>query len=818
MKLSIAVIFGNESIHLERFIKSFSWAADEFVFVQAIGNQEQDSSIDIIFQTCPVPYEVRRYYNEGVAGPLNPDAPGTWPHVDDFSKARQMAFDLCKGQWVMWADCDDLFPENAENKEAIRRLKAGLFDMFTDVHGTYHAYGSVLNRERIVKNRMGRWQMPIHEAYVIQPQNLKPVLVPELSIVHDPLKEKTGDALRNLRIIQYAIRHPEKYPNDQAMLHFYLHRDLFNLSDIQASLDAANQAIKFKELPEVERYEVLLNAASICIQLKKPYVEAKTRLLNAINICPWRREAYVLLAQISLWDGQYRHMLGYTSAYRGIRKPQNMERPWTLKDHHYGWFGAMLHHQALRLNGRPKEALALEREVFELEQGKITIIQPTRLNSSRAINCRNDWLSKCSNAGAIQWIFAIDEDDAMTRQNLQSFHCVVSPGAGNSKAVLAALEEADGEFVGIVPETAEAVPGWDLNVMEALKEKTDIHQSGVLFGTKSIVRSVVRGHSELCGAMDILQHEECGLTITKPTFRLEGGLYSVYKTPRFVICGKQGISHVPDYQSPHAHYELGWEINTTHVMAKRLLLEGKLSTEDTIVTLPGREFLYASVFPNVITWDCFCFNKGLKVGTPIPNAGDEETLDLCWDFERRWFRFPGWYTSGPHFNYDRPTDWPKIQNVKVPEVNPEEPFLCVAIRNRPHESIRNVSEGFAAEVLRGLRRTFHLPIKLVGLNLPDYGVEDVHPVPLDEWVSLLRHPHCVAVLGPHTGTMGVAGLLAPKDRNLILFPMQDCISIDGNFPTGMGKCLNLNKNKRHWLKTGSTPYEIVEASKKILCP
>ena len=39
---------------------------------------------------------------------------------------------------------------------------------------------------------------------------------------------------------------------------------------------------------------------------------------------------------------------------------------------------------------------------------------------------------------------------------------------------------------------------------------------------------------------------------------------------------------------------------------------------------------------------------------------------------------------------------------------------------------------------------------------------------------------------------GLAGLLAPKDKDIILFPMEFCPSIDNNYPSGMGKCLNLN--------------------------
>ena len=281
----------------------------------------------------------------------------------------------------------------------------------------------------------------------------------------------------------------------------------------------------------------------------------------------------------------------------------------------------------------------------------------------------------------------------------------------------------------------------------------------------------------------------------------------------YLICGKEGISTDPDFQSQTCYYELGWEVNTTHVKVKRLLFEDKIKLDDTIVTLPGREFFYAETFPNVITFEKFCEIKRHKFGVPWQDATAPDVYDVCWEFQQCWGAWPYWYFSGPNQTYDG-IGWASIQNVRQSILHDQPSnngHLCVAVRVRNHESVRNASKDYAKKLLQGLRDVFDLPIFLVGQDLPDYKIEGVHGVCLETWIKLIRDPSCRGVIGSHTGPMGCAGLFAPKGRKIIIAPLQTCISIDGNLPTGMGKCLNLNGNERYWLPIMMPPEEIVEA-------
>ena len=120
-RLSICSIVGNESIHIQRFLKSFSKIADEFVLVRAIGAAKPDNTLliaDVCCRDLGVPLIIGEYQNA-------PDERASWLHVDDFGAARQESFDLATGDWKAWADIDDLWPECVKNTDLIEKLKAG---------------------------------------------------------------------------------------------------------------------------------------------------------------------------------------------------------------------------------------------------------------------------------------------------------------------------------------------------------------------------------------------------------------------------------------------------------------------------------------------------------------------------------------------------------------------------------------------------------------------------------------------------------------------------------------------------------------------
>lgn len=781
MRVSICGICGNEEIHVERFIRSFAKVADEFVLVRAIGLAPPDATETRAKELCAelgIPLVFSEYFN-------HPDVRLSWPHVDDFAKARQQSFDLAMGDWLCWADLDDVWPDTENNIGLVEKIKAGAFDElgFSMIRIKYEIpdQKAMVTRERFLSKKANpEWHNPIHEDASVATGKM--VYVDTSSIVHAPLAGKGVSINRNLRILEFATGHAELYP-DQAALWFYKQRELTFAGRHEEAVEAADKALLLLnvkiESDEVDAhtillYEILIITAEIALEAGDAS-GARARVHGAVNVMPGRREAYGMLARIEHREGNFRKMLAYTSAMRGLPEPKGLARPWTQIDSLYSWHGAFLHHQALRLCGKIKEAEAEEENVFQMEGATISIIHPTMCRPELALETYNKWMSTAINPGCVQYIFAVDRDDGHTQEHLRPYKTVLSP-RGARQAAEHAKTFATGKRIEVISDFWEPVHGWDQDFSKVIPPRLEYKLGAPYEGYPNII---------------------------------------ITESPRYVICGKWGKSSNPDFEPQHCNFELGWEVNTAHVYAKCCLGNGSLRREDVIVTLPGREFLYQSCFDTVWTWEEFCGKAGLKYGTPYIDVSGPKTLDMVRYFERNWHRYDKVYFGGPGMTWNG-GHWDLIQSIAGTQWRSDGfDFLLLSLRNRPHESRRNTPDDFNRELIIGLRESLKLPIFLVGLNLPDYG-DYVQPISLREFANLTRDPHCRAILGPHSGPNGLAGLLAPKDKDIILFPMEFCPSIDNNYPSGMGKCLNLNGNKRHWLPVLSSPADIVAKTVEVL--
>ena len=149
---------------------------------------------------------------------------------DDFSAARNFAFEKATCDYVMWLDADDVI--TAENCTHIRNLvENGTFDM------AYLVYASAFdgdtptfkyNRERIFK-RSGNYRFSgaVHEA-VIPHGN---IVYSEARIDHK--KIKSGDSMRNLKIYQKQI--VRGIPLDERSKFYYGRELMYNKMYREAS-------------------------------------------------------------------------------------------------------------------------------------------------------------------------------------------------------------------------------------------------------------------------------------------------------------------------------------------------------------------------------------------------------------------------------------------------------------------------------------------------------------------------------------------------------------------------------------------------------
>lgn len=441
--LSICVIFGNESVHIERFIKSFSPVVDEFVFVRAIGSRSPDDTWDKIQAACEeigIPCILDEYKNQD-------EITQKWPHVDRFDKARQLSYDLATMDLRMWADCDDVLPESTAG--IIHHLKENWqYDIIVGKYSLPTA-DQEFERERIVGRIPCRWVCPVHECLTssatIDPDRIK--RCPELVIEHRPLEKPMISVDRNLKILEHAVSHLDA-DDWEPHLWFYICRDNWIHPEahenrgIERSIEAGLKALTFPTLGIVEKYEVALMLCEACAQhpakaigILEPETNeegASSRLMkhrekwlfNALRLDPSRREAVAALSMMEHDRKAYVRALAYAFMMRGI--PEPVIRPWTHQRAFYAWKGALILILGFRRTGNESKAREIEEHVFGTAGRYISVLHATR-RADEATKAMYFWLSTATNAGAIEWIFAVDEDDKETQEKLFGYRMVIVP-------------------------------------------------------------------------------------------------------------------------------------------------------------------------------------------------------------------------------------------------------------------------------------------------------------------------------------------------------------------------------------------------------
>ena len=455
-KISLCIITGNVGAPMmNRFLDDFSQLADEIIVIRAIGQQPPDESLAIAAGRGCITGDY-----------LNAPAHADWPHVDDFAAARNQAWSLATGDWVMWADTDDrLTPAAAQ---AIRRTveeQGERFDMLITPYAVPDV-GLLDNpRERVVRRGIAHWTQPVHEC-------LEP-LVPGTTwrtascaagvITHDPgPRPPAARNGRNLRII-------ESIPPAQltTSLRYHLYAELFAIGRKGDGARAAEQFLLLADAGPVERFECAL---SLSMVVEDPADKAQWLQL-AWHECPHRREPLVLLSNLALNADDPTRAESYLRAAAGLPLPQ--PAPWNLRRKMWGWQFVQEQARVLRTQGHFAKAEALEGNHFRRHAGRISLLHATRGRAQQAIETRALWLERAADPDAIEHIFGLDPDDAEGpalggfRHIIQDTSAGGPCGAWNIAATVAA-----GEVFVQVSDDMIPPQGWDLSILASLADTT----------------------------------------------------------------------------------------------------------------------------------------------------------------------------------------------------------------------------------------------------------------------------------------------------------------------------------------------------------
>lgn len=442
-KISLSVITGNCENYIERFLDKFQKHFDEVVIVRAIGNQLPDKTLVIAKKRGCITHE---YFNKRKE----------WDHVDDFAAARNVSAKLATGDWIMWADTDDIITD--DSGEQIRRLIDDVDGK--DVDGILMKYvvpeDNIINwRERIWRKGSAIWENPVHECLKFN-EGTNHMRFDGAEIIHASEKRSASRDERNLRILE-SIPKSERTISQK----FHTFQSLIALDRNSEAIESALEFVQSEGVGRNELYEAYFQLA----RLAEDDDIKKQMLIAALSTDPSRREAYGELGLAStISDAQ--SALGWTEAMMGLEMPS--EPPWNLRRPYYGSLGVGLRGMALRANNRREEADILETNHFIKNGAKISLLHATRGRPAQAWRTRMEWLRSASNPDAIEHIFAIDIDD-FASYPLTNARCVVNQhNAGCVGAWNKAAESCTGNILVQLSDDWKPFQGWDEAIIQAI--------------------------------------------------------------------------------------------------------------------------------------------------------------------------------------------------------------------------------------------------------------------------------------------------------------------------------------------------------------
>jgi hypothetical protein len=453
MKFSLSVIAHNEALHARRFLDSFAPLFEELCICYAHGSAEPDDTRKIVKHWCAAngkAYRETRYANQ-----LHPE----WPHVDNFSNARQASRNLATGDVWFWADFDDIIEDAKRLRAEVEVLMGKGAEIVLARYVLPHT-SEESKRERFVRAGVaGRWVNPIHEIW--KADVIPTCAAAETPIIHAPLDNEAKDPNRNMRILTAQMERATNTAYD-------LHRENYNRWMVSGSHDHAGEARRWGDIALADpRLEPEFRLQILCqLTLCTPHADtAKKYGWDAIRYRPDRREPYFSLAEVELNCALPDRAIALASAGTTFKKPENMILP--VNGYWYSWGGYDVLCRAYRGSGRTAELEAMEAKMREKCGIKISVLHATR-RAQKANWIRKVWMQLADNPAAVEWIFGIDHDDTESAKVLYC-HPLVKVETHTCVAAWNACAAASkGEILVQMSDDFEPRRGWDTMLLDLL--------------------------------------------------------------------------------------------------------------------------------------------------------------------------------------------------------------------------------------------------------------------------------------------------------------------------------------------------------------
>lgn len=452
MTISLCLIVANESALITRCLDSFAPIFDELCIVRACGNLKPDDTVERAASWCAAhgkSFRCDAYTNNALRA--------DWPHVDDFAAARNLSFALASGDWITWADADDVIsPEHASEIRAL--AEGGEWDCV--VCGYDCRNGEIIERERLLRRSLNpRWVYPIHENLAFE--KCRFTIRRDILWVHRPDLEHNDSLDRNLRII-------DAHSQTNTRNLFFLHRDLYVGGEGDAAEKVGRAYLAMPDAQPNELYEVLMNLA----QLAVTYPQKKELAARAYVLDPRRRESLCYLCSIATAEGNARDAVAFATAFDRLPVPE--PRPWGVKQYLYNGRGEQIKARALRIAGNESEAVRIEQDVFASNGGMFSLIHATRGRPKQCLSTRAEWIRQAVHPENIEHVFGVDSDDGETLKAVRSYRHVIVPRNGCVAAFNAAAAASSGKVLVVMEDDLFPCPDWDVKLIAALNGRLDV--------------------------------------------------------------------------------------------------------------------------------------------------------------------------------------------------------------------------------------------------------------------------------------------------------------------------------------------------------
>lgn len=305
MKLSACMIVKNEEKMLEQTLPSLSQGVDEIILVDT---GSSDNTIKIAEK-----YGAKIYHFK-------------WN--DNFSDARNASLEAATGDWIIWADADELI--KLEDLQTLRKVltdskEEAYYLPIYECNVGEETGSNFYNRLKVFRSGKGfhferefNEQVYTKAGEILETKNF----LPKVEIAHwgkkniDPkiLKAKRE---RNLRIIKKNI---EKHANDP-YYRYLLAKNYQGIGDRESALTEFGKTVELEPKGPLAA-NARVNAARILIDLKK-YQDAVNELVEATKLEPWNAEAYNLIGVIYISIGQYDKAIEVLTNSSQLKAPQN---------------------------------------------------------------------------------------------------------------------------------------------------------------------------------------------------------------------------------------------------------------------------------------------------------------------------------------------------------------------------------------------------------------------------------------------------------------------------------------------------------------